>query len=728
MTRLFPLFTLLLLFLPGCLSPEARLQQGDDYYQRGQYANALRAYQTARRDNPDLPGIDEKIHNAQVRVYFAQGDRLVARHRWDEARRSYEEVRRLEPGNTEVDERLAHLKVARADYHFARGQQLLNQGNPFDALGEFEQALVYQPEHMRAKRALALARQKKLERERRAETCYQNGVRARATRRYEDAARDFAQALQLNPHHPSAALDLRNVEATLVDAWISDGDAEMASRHFEQALGFYRKAYERNPNVPGLVARIGQAEGEQQAAQIVAEGDRCLDNRQWQQAYDKFYEAQRMTAEPEALEERLERARNGYAEEVYSTAILAEKSGRYEDALAGFASVLEVYPTFRDVAARHRTLSENLRQAESAYSAGCSAQGMRNLLGARDQFQTCVRILPVYRDAAQRLAEVNGSIAMADRLYERGKQAERRREFSRARMLYEECLALTHPFHDVRDRMIGMRRRTRPKFSLPQYEAACEAQSQSDLRKARDLFLSVQRKRHGHRDTVKRLSDIDAALAKAQSYYRKGVHAERLCQLNVARDHYLKTLSICNPYEDAKARLVGVNATLHDIRVAQRYDRGKQLLMARKYYQKAIDRHPVPVARQRVQTIDQICAALERSYARMVKAARSNRYRRALGLALGIRKQCADYQDVAQRIGALELEADYADGQALIAQGRRDAAIKCFERVSQRDPKFKDVEKLLEEYRGPGRHHGRGHGRGHGKKHFAGPGAGPSHR
>ena len=699
MKRLLPLLTLLLVLLPACLSPEARLQQGDVYYQRGLYAYALRQYQMARADDPDLPGIDQKIHDTQILVCFAQGDRFVQERRWDAARRSYEDVRRLDPGNTEIDQRIAQMQVTRANHHFARGQQLLGQGNPFDALGEFEQALVYQPGHPRAQRALELARQKKMEQERRSETCYQNGVLALRMKRYEDAVRQFTRALELNPHHPGAGLELRNVEATLVDAWIADGDAEMAARRYGQALDFYRKAYQRSRDVPGLVARIDQAEREQRVGMIIAEGDRCLDNRQWQQAYDKFYEAQRLTAEPEILEQRILRARDGYANEIYGTAHLAEKSGRYEEALAGFASVPEMHPTFRDTAQRHRSLRTSLERAERSYSAGCSAQVACNLVDARDQLQVCVETLPAYRDAAQRLAEVKGSISMAERLYTRGKQAEMQRDFPRARMLYEECLALSHPYRDVGHRLIGMRKLTRPKVRVPQYETALDALSKRDLRRARSLFITIDKTHHGYGDVARRLTEIEAAIAKAQSCYDQAIQAEKRCQLNVASNFYTKALSICTPFGDAKTRLVGVNATLDDIRLAQRYDRARQLTKARKHYQQALGRHAVPLARQRVHAIDQVTTTLARNYGQMVKAQKQGKSRQALGLALGIRKQCTDYKDVETRIPELETEADYADGEALAAQGRDDAALKAFERASKRNPKYKKVQKRMNEIR-----------------------------
>ena len=697
--RLLPLLSLLLFLLPACMSPEARLQQGDVYFQRGQYAYALRSYQSARADNPDLPDIDRKIHNAQVRVYFAQGDRFVRAARWDAARRSYEEVRRLEPDNTEVDERLAQLQVARAEHHFARGQQLMKRGNPFDAIGEFEQVLVYQPTHPRARRALELARQRKDQQERRAETYYRDGVDALRRRLYEDAMRNFAQAVKLNPYHPSAALELRQVEATLVAKWIADGDAELTARRYDQALALYRKAFERSPKTPGLVSRIDQAEREKRVAVIIAEGDRCLIGRRWKQALDRFNEARGLTSMPEALSDRLEQARNGFANEVYSDALAAQNAGRYEEALAGFASLIEIYPTFRDVSIQYKNLKIHLIQAETFYSTGCSAQTEGNLVVARDQLLACARVLSAYRDAATRLTEIEGTLAVADRLYKRGKKSELQRDFSRATMLYEECLALARPYRDVGDRLIGMRKLTRPKITMPNYEAALTALSKRDLRRARSLLETCQKRHPGHADTVKRLGEINAALRTAETWFDKGRKAESRGQLELARGWYIKTLSICFPYRDSKSRIADIDATLADLRLAQRYDHAKQIRAARKHYQSVLKRHAMGLAKQRVQEIDRIMTTLDREYAEMTTVANKGRHRRALGLAIGIHNKCRDYKDLSTKIPALENEADYDEGEALVAQGRNEEALKSFERCSRRNPHFKNVQKRMKDLR-----------------------------
>ena len=443
MTRLLQFFCVaLLISFAGCMSPEQRLARGDELYLQGRYSEALRHYQIARRKAPTLVGIDEKIHTTQIRVYIDRGDKCVQLRQWDAAQRAYEEVRRLDPDNGEIDERLDRLKVGRANHHFRRGQELMGRGNPFDAIAEFEQALALKPDHPRAATSLDQARRIKKDRETRAETAYQAGLRARDAARYEVAIRHFAQALKFNPHHVSAGLELRQAETSLVDGLIRDGDSSMATRRFHDALTAYQKAFERAPDRPDLASRINRAELEAQALNLVAEGDRALARKDWQQAFERFDAARRLTAEPEVFRTQFEQARNRFADDLYGTAQTHERAGRYDEALAVYGSIVGFHPGYRNVVRRHENLGRKLDSADEAYDAGCRAQQVCDLLTARDHFRRCVTILPGYRDATKRLDDVTTTISMAERLYERATRAETAREYPRARLLYEECLAV----------------------------------------------------------------------------------------------------------------------------------------------------------------------------------------------------------------------------------------------------------------------------------------------
>ena len=159
------------------------------FYSRTNYALALEHYRAARSRDPGLIGIETKIRDTEIRLYFQRGDDAVERSEWEAAERHYSEVRRLDPGNVEVDKRLAQLKEKRANAHFLQGQRYFGRGNPFDAIAEFEQALTFQPDHPRAAQALERAIVEKRDREARAENSFQQGLRALSIDKLEEAVR-----------------------------------------------------------------------------------------------------------------------------------------------------------------------------------------------------------------------------------------------------------------------------------------------------------------------------------------------------------------------------------------------------------------------------------------------------------------------------------------------------------------------------------------------------------
>src|SRR3989442_1688903 len=138
---------LALLSLSACQSASSLLDAGNACYIRGDFVGSLDHYSAARRKDPTLPEIDQKIRLAELRLLIQRGDLAVQRSNWQEAERAYQEARRLDPGSEEVAERFQRMAAARANQRFLKGQELLLAGNALEAAAEFEQALVFQPDH-----------------------------------------------------------------------------------------------------------------------------------------------------------------------------------------------------------------------------------------------------------------------------------------------------------------------------------------------------------------------------------------------------------------------------------------------------------------------------------------------------------------------------------------------------------------------------------------------------
>ncbi len=622
----------LFLAVSGCASPESRAFRGDEYARRGQYSLALREYQVARRKDPALFDIDQKIHNTQVFLYLQQGDQATDACRFSDAERAYGEVRRLEPGHPDIDARFERMATLRGNWHFDRGQSALTQGNPTSAIQEFEQALIHRPDHPRAAEALARAERELASRRDRADQVYEDGIAARDGGDLEEAIRRFEEALRLDPNHSGAAVELESAGVRLVAAWIDRGDAAARDYAWGEALDHYEHALERAPRQPGLRHRVRRARLEVQAEEWITAGDTALDQRDWARAYECFDHARTLSAEPERFIDRLQRARDRHAEELFAAAQTAEREGRYDDALAGYHLVIEFHPGYRGVQSICTSLAQRLEDADFAYTQGCASLDAGNLIGARERFNACVESVPGYLDAAERLRMTTKNIDLADSLYERACLAQRDGKVRRARVLFEECLALTRPFRDVDERLGATRSVVfpTPGVVVPGYEEGCRAQAERDFVRAVNFFERCESSRPGFEDVATRLGDLRNSVTQARSIYQQAVKAEERCDLASARDGFRQCLEVCTPFEDARERLTDLDNHLSMLRTAERLDRRRDLVAARELYMKvAIRYNRHPVANRRVGEIDLECVQVDKDYQILVEAQKNGRHRDA---------------------------------------------------------------------------------------------------
>jgi tetratricopeptide (TPR) repeat protein len=247
---LLTLLALGVVVVAGCVSAESHMIQGDTLFLRGKYIEALDAYQLAHLADPLIPGIDDKIKKAQIRLNLQLGDTAVQRGQWQNAERYYAEVRTIDYENPEVDKRLAKMATRRANSHFKKGQDLLGRGNPFDAIGKFEQALTFDADHPRASEALERAHQQKEEREGEAEDEFQTGMLALSNEELEDASQHFSTALNINPHHPRAKSKLTRARSRLADALMAEGDEALSRHDWPLAVDMYRQGSRQQSEAP----------------------------------------------------------------------------------------------------------------------------------------------------------------------------------------------------------------------------------------------------------------------------------------------------------------------------------------------------------------------------------------------------------------------------------------------------------------------------------------------
>ncbi|MCZ6794220.1 MAG: tetratricopeptide repeat protein, partial [Planctomycetota bacterium] len=455
--RVVSLVVLTFLAVAGCRSAASFLEAGNACYVRGDYEASIGHYRSARQKDPALPGIDDKIRLAEVRLTIQRGDTAVQRLQWDDAERAYREAGRLDPGNPEVSERLGRMTASRANHHFQRGQHLLTQGDPFQAIQEFEQTLAVQPNHPRAAEALRRAQAEGQDQKRRAETEFQEGRRAHGAGRFEEAIAHFQRALDMNPYHSAAQRELNRVRRQVAESLVRQGDEFARDGEWSRALDAYGRAREHDPRFPGMGGRIGRAEREVQVMALLADANRAYDRRHWRTAFERFHEAWKMSNDRDRFRERYESARGHLAVEIYEKGQAAEGRGGIEEALGLYRSILAFHPGYRDIRTRCDRLAVNLRTARESHEVASSALEARDLFRAEEEFQRCQQAIPGYRGASARLAEIRSALDRAQDFYQRAVRAESRGENERAHVFFEECLSISIPFRDAASRLSQLR-------------------------------------------------------------------------------------------------------------------------------------------------------------------------------------------------------------------------------------------------------------------------------
>ena len=155
---------------------------------------------------------------------FARCETFVAAKNWAEAIRDCRTLRARDPDYDGLADQLAAAYVGRGEQHLATGDDLAA------AAGDFEQALVYQPESAEAQRALQQL------------TLYRQADQALGTADWETAVAQFS-ALHADAPDYLQNLGDRSAGAKLFTAWLRWGESALnadalpsAAARCEQAL------------------------------------------------------------------------------------------------------------------------------------------------------------------------------------------------------------------------------------------------------------------------------------------------------------------------------------------------------------------------------------------------------------------------------------------------------------------------------------------------------------
>ncbi|MEM1447512.1 MAG: tetratricopeptide repeat protein [Planctomycetota bacterium] len=688
-----PFLALVPLLTLACASAGSQYDRGEAAYLREDYESALRFYQSAQRKDPEFEGIDEKIRITEIRLYMRRGDLAVEQADWDGAKRAYEEVLYRDPQNPDVQARLDGLTEARANHHYRVGQDLLAQENPFDAIGEFEEALNLVPGHERAAASLERARAEKADREERSAKAFTDGREAWSEGRHEEALTLLAQAVELDPRSIEARRTLESARHQMAEVLVAEADQLVADGRFDEAVDTYMQAREYDPEFLGLDERILRAQQEARAVVLVQEGDLAFEGGDWQAAFEAYDEAWYLTSNRAPFRERWETSREQYALLVYTSAQSAELNGDVLAALADLEVLTQIYGEYRDSRTMRRRMEERLDGARRAYEAGCRAQQERDLASAVEHFRSCNRALANFRDTAQRLRDVEHDIETAGELYHRASMAEIANETDRARSLYEECLAVSTPYRDAAKRLTRLQTAD-AGVEAALYQQARVAHTGRDLVQAREHYQGVQASQpDGYRDVDAQIADLDAQLEEAQGLRTQAAAAYAAGDLDRAEELYAACFAKCTSFEEVTDRLTTIEDARRALEHGQRLEGEKRLVAAQEEYANVLATFAKHAdAKRRSDELGVTLQGIETEYTSMMDAHGAEQHRTALAHARAIRSRCRDYRDVDELLPWLESEVDYLEATEMQARSEHAAARVLFRRCADRTPGFRDAE------------------------------------
>ena len=285
--------------------------QGDSYFNRKEWSNALTSFKSANEIFPDesyprvkIEDINKKLEDernqamiaAQVMALLMEGDKLVAIEEFDDGISKYEEVLTLEANNEEAKRKLAEAKIKRdawlknqkmdAQYveYIAHADEDFNQKNYEAAVKNYRNASNlkpgenYPPEQInKAEEFMSLAMAEEA-RKKSFEELVIKGDSKVSEKEYESGISFYNQALDIIPEDEAVELKIKNAEDALaamlaseeaarqqkdIDdrfaGFVQDGDNSFSMTDYIDAIGFYEKALEVKPAEPDVEAKIAKS-------------------------------------------------------------------------------------------------------------------------------------------------------------------------------------------------------------------------------------------------------------------------------------------------------------------------------------------------------------------------------------------------------------------------------------------------------------------------------------
>ena len=328
--------------------------QGDSYFNRKEWSNALTAFQSANELFPDesypqvkITDLNKKLEAernqakvaAQVMALIMEGDKLVAIEEFDDGIAKYEEVLTLQANNAEAKQKLADAKNKReawlkqqdldAQYleYIALADEDFNQEKYETAIQKYRNASnlkpneSYPPDQInKAEEFLSLAKADEAKKKS-FDELVKKGDATVSKKEYKSGIGFYEQALDIIPKDEAVELKIKSAQDALAAmlaaeealrqqkdieerfaGFVKDGDNSFGVKNYVDAIGFYEDALELKPADPDVEAKIAETrkamnnllaskQVDEKYAEAIRKADKDFNNFKYEPARDYYQQA-----------------------------------------------------------------------------------------------------------------------------------------------------------------------------------------------------------------------------------------------------------------------------------------------------------------------------------------------------------------------------------------------------------------------------------------------------
>lgn len=328
--------------------------QGDSYFNRKEWSNALTAFQSANEIFPEesypqvkITDINKKLEAernqakiaAQVMALILEGDKLIAIEEFDDGISKYEEVLTLDANHVEAKQKLADAKKKReawlkqkdldAQYLelITKADEEFNQERYEIAIGTYRNASNLKPGEKypqdqigKAEEYLSLAMAEEAKKKSFDELVNKGDGKV-SEKDYQSGISFYEQALDIIPKDEGVELKIKNAQdalATMLAAeealrqqkdlddrfagFVQEGDNSFGLTNYVDAIGFYEKALNLKPADPDVEAKIAKTrkamndllaskQVDEQYAEVIRKADKDFNNFKYDPAREYYQQA-----------------------------------------------------------------------------------------------------------------------------------------------------------------------------------------------------------------------------------------------------------------------------------------------------------------------------------------------------------------------------------------------------------------------------------------------------